>query len=91
MFGWFAGDFNTEKQKHGNGMYTWMEPDEESGEPKKVASYEGKYADGKKNGLGKMTFPNGDVYFGEWKDNKVCLFFVENAVLSSTLTISVIY
>jgi len=71
LFGWFAGDFNTEKQKHGNGMYTWMEPDEESGEPKKVASYEGKYADGKKNGLGKMTFPNGDVYFGEWKDNKM--------------------
>jgi hypothetical protein len=57
--------------KHGNGMYSWMEPDEESGEAKKVASYEGKYADGKKNGLGKMTFPNGDVYFGEWRDNKV--------------------
>ena len=65
------GDFNSEKQKHGQGVYSWMEPDEESGEAKKVASYEGKYTDGKKNGLGKMVFPNGDVYFGEWKDNKV--------------------
>jgi hypothetical protein len=67
-----SGDFNSEKQKHGQGVYNWMQPDEESGEAKKVASYAGSYADGKKNGLGKMIFPNGDVYFGEWKDNKVC-------------------
>lgn len=70
------GDFNSEKMKHGNGVYTWVEPDEESGEAKKVASYEGKYADGKKNGFGKMTFPNGDVYVGEWKDNKVLFGYV---------------
>lgn len=72
------GEFNSEKQKHGDGVYSWMEVDEESGEPKKVASYEGKYSDGKKNGLGKMTFPTGDVYFGEWKDNKVRIFLVRS-------------
>jgi len=66
----YEGEFNSEKQKHGAGVYTWMKLDEESGEAKKVACYEGQYADGKKNGLGKMTFPNGDVYHGEWKDNK---------------------
>lgn len=68
-----VGHFNGEKRKHGYGAYTWKEADEEGGF-KKVASYEGLYEDGKKCGLGKMTFPNGDVYHGEWKDNKVRLF-----------------
>jgi hypothetical protein len=67
----YKGDFNSEKQKHGSGVYTWMVADEESGEMKTVATYDGAYADGKKNGLGKMTFPNGDEYHGEWKDNKM--------------------
>lgn len=67
---WGVGFFNNEKQKHGHGIYSWIEVDEE-GRPVKVASYEGLYADGMKNGLGKMTYPNGDVYHGEWKDNKV--------------------
>lgn len=33
------------------------------------ATYEGNYTDGKKAGIGKMTYPNGDEYTGEWKDN----------------------
>lgn len=33
------------------------------------AIYEGNYTDGRKAGTGKMTYPNGDVYTGEWKDN----------------------
>ena len=33
------------------------------------AVYEGNYRDGKKAGMGKMTYPNGDEYTGEWKDN----------------------
>ena len=61
----YKGDFNSEKQKHGSGVYTWMVADEESGEMKTVATYDGAYADGKKNGLGKMTFPNGDEYHGD--------------------------
>ena len=66
----YEGEFNSEKQKHGMGTFTWVEPDEEEGF-KKVATYYGNYADGKKHGLGKMTFPNGDVYHGEWKENKM--------------------
>lgn len=38
--------------------------------PRQVhAVYEGDYTDGKRAGLGKMTYPNGDVYTGQWKDN----------------------
>ncbi|CAM9343228.1 unnamed protein product, partial [Hapterophycus canaliculatus] len=33
------------------------------------ATFEGTYTDGKKAGTGKMTYPNGDEYTGEWKDN----------------------
>lgn len=66
----YEGEFNSEKQKHGMGTFTWVEADEEEGF-KKVATYEGNYADGKKHGIGKMTFPNGDVYHGEWKENKM--------------------
>jgi hypothetical protein len=35
------------------------------------ARYEGNYKDGLKHGVGKMKFPNGDVYEGEWVENKV--------------------
>lgn len=38
---------------------------------KVIASYEGAYIDGVKQGLGKMTFPNGDTYHGEWKQDKM--------------------
>lgn len=33
------------------------------------ATFDGTYVDGKKTGYGKMTYPNGDIYTGEWKDN----------------------
>ena len=33
---------------------------------KEIAYYEGEYKDGKKNGLGKMKFPSGDIYHGIW-------------------------
>ena len=33
--------------------------------------YEGEWKDHLKNGQGTMTFANGDVYEGEWMDNKI--------------------
>jgi hypothetical protein len=59
--------------KHGQGIYTWMGEENDDGERAVKATYTGSYADGKRCGVGKMTFPNGDVYEGEWKDNKVRL------------------
>lgn len=39
--------------------------------PTEKARYEGNYKDGLKHGIGKMKFPNGDTYEGEWYENKV--------------------
>lgn len=38
---------------------------------KVIATYEGTYVDGVKQGLGKMTFPNSDTYHGEWKQDRM--------------------
>lgn len=44
---------------------------EEDETPVEKARYEGHYKHGMKHGIGKMTFPNGDIYEGEWHENKV--------------------
>jgi len=44
---------------------------EEDETPVEKARYEGNYKDGLKHGFGKMKFPNGDLYEGEWVENKV--------------------
>ena len=64
------GYFDAERIKQGQGKYVWMKKgDDDSLSPK--ATYEGNYKDGKRNGFGKMEYPNGDIYEGEWSDNKV--------------------
>ena len=35
------------------------------------ARYTGNYKDGQKNGIGKMVYPNGDIYEGEWIENRM--------------------
>ena len=58
--------------KHGTGVYIWMKPDPEDDEQLvENARYEGEYKDGKRAGQGKMTYPTGDIYNGEWENNKV--------------------
>jgi hypothetical protein len=68
----FEGTFDAEKMKQGYGVYIWMGPgSEEDDTPVEKAKYEGNYKDGMKSGYGKMKFPNGDLYEGEWLENKV--------------------
>ena len=43
--------------------------DDESG-PTEPHYYDGEYKNGKRTGLGEMTYPNGDRYHGQWQDGK---------------------
>jgi MORN repeat len=36
-----------------------------------LARFEGMYKDGLKTGYGKIIYPTGDIYQGEWFENKV--------------------
>jgi hypothetical protein len=66
------GTFDAEKIKQEYGIYVWMAAGSEEDEtPVEKARYEGNYKDGLKHGFGKMKFPNGDLYEGEWVENKV--------------------
>jgi hypothetical protein len=68
----FEGTYDSEKVKQGYGVYIWMGPASEEDEtPTEKARFEGNYKDGLKHGIGKMKYPNGDVYEGEWFENKV--------------------
>jgi hypothetical protein len=69
----FLGTFDAERIKQGNGTFIWMKTGEEDETPVEKARYEGNYKDGNKCGVGKMVYPNGDIYEGEWLDNKVTL------------------
>lgn len=67
----FEGTYDAEKIKQGQGTYIWMGPASEEDEtPTEKARFEGNYKDGQKTGVGRMVYPNGDVFEGEWLDNK---------------------
>ncbi|CAE7919205.1 Rsph1 [Symbiodinium sp. KB8] len=82
----FTGSFNDNKDKHGQGVYTWStEPGsnpwgpeaEEEGEEgaaawpaERIVRYEGDYTEGKREGVGKISLPNGDKYHGQWRADK---------------------
>ena len=57
----YTGDFS-EGLFHGKGKFIWTGDNKER--------YCGEYKYGKKEGKGKYTFANGDVYDGEWFENK---------------------
>jgi hypothetical protein len=68
----FEGSFDDEKIKQGKGMYIWMGPGTEEDEtPVEKARFEGEYKDGMRTGVGKFVYPNGDVYEGEFFENKM--------------------
>jgi len=53
------GEFrNGERYKEGEGVEIYF----------KGSKYEGKFIDGMREGFGKMTHPNGDVYEGQWEN-----------------------
>lgn len=54
----------------GKGTFTWFDPAIKKEDKKKAEKYDGEYKRGKKEGVGKYYFSNGDIYEGEWKDNK---------------------
>lgn len=64
------GTYDENRLKQGRGVYVWMREGEEE-EKVEVARYEGGYVDGVKSGFGMMRFPSGDVYEGEFQDNKM--------------------
>lgn len=67
-----TGTFDSERVKQGHGIYIWMGPTSEEDEtPVEKARYEGGYKDGLKHGYGRMKYPNGDLYEGEWVENKM--------------------
>ena len=71
IMGWVVGTFDAERIKQGFGTYIWMGPLSEE-EPENLvekARFEGNYKDGLKTGFGKMVYPNGDIYEGEWFEN----------------------
>jgi hypothetical protein len=71
-FACFAGTFDAERIKQGHGLYVWMKPGgEEDDTPVEKARYEGNYKDGLRSAVGRMVYPSGDVYEGEWLDNKM--------------------
>lgn len=72
----FEGQYNEAKLRDGLGTYIWnmrekATTDDESAPLKQLAKFEGQYSGGVRNGFGKMTFPNQDVYQGTFKDGKV--------------------
>ena len=68
----FEGYYDEEKVKQGKGIYTWMGPTSEDDETLiEKARFEGIYLNGLKTGFGKFKYPNGDLYEGEFLDDKV--------------------
>lgn len=55
----FSGEYKSQK-RNGKGEYTWKKP---------KAAYVGTYVDGKRQGMGKMTYPDGSMYHGSWENN----------------------
>jgi hypothetical protein len=68
----FIGTYDSERVKQGYGVYIWTGPTSEEDEtPVEKARYEGNYKDGFRQGVGKMKYPNGDIYEGEFFENQV--------------------
>lgn len=83
--GFYLGQFNEQKQRHGRGSYSWTNDKiyyvgywkanikDRYGkllDGHFKVTYEGGYVNGTKNGKGKLYFANGDLYEGDFKNDK---------------------
>ena len=50
-------------------IHIHTDPFDEVNHPDVEGTYVGDYKDGMPNGQGTLSFPNGDTYVGEWKDD----------------------
>lgn len=69
----YEGGFNIKKKKHGNGVYTWnVDIPETEGEEESTRKqeYSGNWSNGRKHGIGTMTYVNGESYSGQWSAGK---------------------
>ncbi len=83
IFQFSLGTYDSERVKQGAGVYIWMGPTSEEDETLVEKSrYEGNYKDGLRHGVGKMKYPSGDVYEGEFFENKVCLRIINTSPLT---------
>lgn len=62
----YVGDIKN-GTRNGQGTYTWLSQERYAG-----CVYKGGYVDGRREGMGVMTFPDGGVYKGEFKRNGMC-------------------
>mmetsp|Transcript_5155 Transcript_5155/g.462 ORF Transcript_5155/g.462 Transcript_5155/m.462 type:complete len:101 (-) Transcript_5155:402-704(-) len=61
----YEGDYR-KGIRTGKGVYTYKKPEEipETGPPAVPDVYEGDFLNNKKHGIGKMTYLNGETYYG---------------------------
>ena len=88
----FEGLFNDMKQRHGKGVYSYStapvadgedEPEADDAEGKSsaaAATFTGDFRFGKKEGFGKMKYPNGSVYNGAWTKDLVLVIVSKDVV-----------
>lgn len=60
----FVGHFNSQREKHGVGEYTWVHEDDTS------THFSGRYVNGERSGYGVCKYATGDIYEGFWDHNQ---------------------
>ena len=59
--GTYEGEINRDGEKHGSGIYRWLDG----------STYDGEWANGFMNGEGKFIWSDGKVKIGIWKNGKL--------------------
>lgn len=57
----YNGDVNNQNEPNGRGIMLWADD----------TVYYGHWINGKREGRGRIQYPNGKIYFGDWNDDKI--------------------